>query len=287
MPTDQIVLVTGAAGHQGGAVARCLLERNFLVRAFVRHPDKPGAKELAERGAEVVQGDFEDRTSLDRAMTGVYGVFSVQDYYSAGAEREVQQGKNVADAALKAGVKHLVYSSVGSAHRDTGIPHFQTKWQIEEHIRSIGVPHTILRPVFFYYNYERLRDQILGGVLAQPLHPGQWLQQLSEDDYAIMVATALNHPQRFLGRAIDVASTNLKMDQTAESLSRVIGRPVEYRQILLDEFEQHAGREITMMYRWFESTGYDADLDELRREFGELTNLEAYLRAHGWEGAAA
>ena len=150
----RLVLVTGATGQQGGAVARNLLGRGFGVRALTRDPEKPEANVLAERGAEVVRGELEDRSSLDRALEGVYGVFSVQNFWEAGYDREIEQGKRLVDAAKAADIEHYVYSSVGSAHRETGIPHFDSKWEVEEHLRGSGVPFTILRPVFFMQNWE-------------------------------------------------------------------------------------------------------------------------------------
>ena len=123
-----MILVSGATGQQGGAVARNLLEWGFTVRALTRDTDKAAARELADLGAEVVSGDLEDRASIERVLDGVYGVFSVQQFMETGVEGEVRQGVLLADAAKAAGVEHLVYSSVGSAHRDTGIPHFESKW---------------------------------------------------------------------------------------------------------------------------------------------------------------
>src|ERR687886_2667436 len=142
---ERLILVTGATGKQGGAVARSLLDRGFRVRALTRDPQRPEAQALTEQGAEVVQGDMEDRSAIDRVLEGAYGVFSVQNFWETGYDREVRQGKTVAEAAKAAGVEHFVYSSVGSAHRQTGIPHFDSKWEVEEHIRQIGLPYTILR----------------------------------------------------------------------------------------------------------------------------------------------
>ena len=170
------VLVCGATGNQGGAVARSLLERGFSVRALSRNPDKPAARTLAGRGAEIVRGDLEDRSSLDRALDGIHGVFSVQNYFEAGYDGEVRQGKALADAAKEAGVEHFVYSSVGSTYRNTGIPQFESKWEVEGHVREVSLPYTILRPVGFMQNWEWMRDQILSGTLAQPLDPDKPLQ---------------------------------------------------------------------------------------------------------------
>lgn len=188
MASNQTILVTGATGNQGGAVARHLLQRgNFMVRAFVRDPNKPAAQALKQAGAELVFGDFSDRASLDRAMLGAVGVFSVQNFQD-GLDTEIRQGKAIADAAKAAGIKHFVYSSVGSAERKTGIPHFDSKFQVEEHIRAIGLPYTIMRPVFFFYNYNGMRPMVSKGTLGQPLNPETKLQQLSEEDYGEMVA---------------------------------------------------------------------------------------------------
>lgn len=131
---ERIILVTGATGNQGGAVAHHLLERGkFQVRAMVRDQNKPAAQALQKAGAELVQADFNDRVSLDRAVQGVYGVFSMQDFRE-GAAVEIRHGRALADAADVASVEHFVYSSVGSAERNTGIPHFESKFQVEEYI---------------------------------------------------------------------------------------------------------------------------------------------------------
>jgi uncharacterized protein YbjT (DUF2867 family) len=124
---DKVVFVTGATGRQGGAVIRHMLVKGWKLRALTRKLDSHAARALADQGVEVVRGDLEDPASLARAAVGVYGIYSVQDYWAVGAKREVQQGKNAADAAKKAGVKHFVYSSVGGAERNTGIPHWESK----------------------------------------------------------------------------------------------------------------------------------------------------------------
>jgi len=115
------ILVTGATGRQGGAVVRHLFGRGAEVRALTRDPSTPRARALAARGVSTVQGDMDDTESLRRVMTEVYGVYSVQDFWTVGARREIQQGKNVADAAAAAGIEHLVFSSVGGAERSLRI----------------------------------------------------------------------------------------------------------------------------------------------------------------------
>ena len=283
---ERLVLVTGATGRQGGAVARNLLGRGFRVRVLTRDPQKPSARSLAERGAEVVRGDLEDRSSVDLALEGVYGVFSVQNPLEAGMEGEIRQGKALADAAKAASVEHFVFSSMGSAHRVTGIPTFESKWEVEEHIRSTGLPYTVLRPVFFMQNWEMMRDQILAGTLAQPLDPDKPLQQISTEDIGAFAAMAFDDPDRWIGREMDIAGDELTMVQTAQTFGRVIGRKVDYYQIPWEQFREAMGEVVTVLNRWFNDVGFEADIAAAREEHPGLITLEQHLRATGWEEAA-
>jgi uncharacterized protein YbjT (DUF2867 family) len=284
--TERLILVVGATGKQGGAVARSLLDRGFQVRGLTRNPQKPEAQALTQQGAEVVQGDMDDRSAMDRVLEGAYGVFSVQNFWETGYDREVQQGKTVADAAKAAGVEHFVYSSVGSAHRETGIPHFDSKWEVEEHLRQIGLPYTILRPVFFMQNWEVFgRDQIFAGTLAQPLDPDKPFQTVALEDIGVFAAVAFENPDEWIGREVDLAGDEMTMPEYAETFSRVIGREVNYYQVPWDQFEQAAGEESYRMYRWFNDNGYEADIAALKKEHPGLVSFEQYLRAHGWENA--
>jgi uncharacterized protein YbjT (DUF2867 family) len=280
---EHLFLVTGATGRQGGAVARRLLKRGHRVRALTRDPEKPAARALAEMGAEVTRGDLDDRPSVERALEGVYGVFSVQNFWEAGYDREVSQGITLADAAKAQGVKHFLYSSVGSSYRKTGIAAFDGKWEIEEHIRRIGLPHTILRPTSLMEDWEEMREEIIGGTLAQPLDPDRALQQVSVEDIGVFATMAFEDPERWLGRGIDLAGDESTMVELAETFGRVIGRKVEYAQVSWEEFREAYGEDLAVMYEWFEEVGYEADVSALREEYPDLTTFEGYLRKHGWD----
>lgn len=279
---NQIILVAGATGNQGGAVAhRLLQEGNFAVHALTRDKNKPQAQALKNAGAELIEGDLNDSASLEEGLKGVYGVFSLQDFHG-GTEVEIRQGNALADAAKNAGVKHFVYSSVGSAERNTGIPHFDSKFKIEEHIQAIGLPATIIRPVFFMYNYEGMRAMIENGMLYMPLSPDKKLQQLSEDDFGKMVAKVFAQRDEFLGKQIEVTSIDISMTEVAATFSRVMGKEIKYQQIPFEAFQQQAGAELTTMFRWFENVGYNANINELEKAFFPLSSLDTYLKEHGW-----
>src|SRR6516164_8088918 len=227
--TDRPILVTGATGRQGGSVVRHLLQRRLAVRALVLNPHSARAKALADQGIGIAQGDMDDLASLKKAMTGVHGVYSVQDYFTVGAAREIQQGKNMAGAALNAGVEHFVFSSVGGAERKSGIAHFETKWEIENHIRKLGLPATMIRPAGFMENYyiPPLEGQLLKGRLFDPVRADRPLQTIASDDIGKFISLAFAQPGRFTGLELEIAGSELTSPQTAEVFSRVLGRRVK------------------------------------------------------------
>lgn len=283
----KVIAVTGATGQQGGAVARKLLADGWKVRALTRDLDKPAAQELASLGAELVPGDMEDRAQLDSAFKGAYGVFSVQNFWlpNVGFEGEIRQGKNVADAARDAGVQHLVYSSVGAAHRGMGQKHFESKWIIEQHIQSISIPYTILRPAAFFENFNWERAPILNGTFnALGLRPEKERQLIAVEDVAAFVALAFANPNQYVGKTIELAGDALTESQLAETFSKVIGRPVKLT-VPTGGNRRRSDEEMTAMFKFFNGESYDADIPALRKLHPNLLTLEQYLRKNGWENA--
>jgi uncharacterized protein YbjT (DUF2867 family) len=273
------IVVTGATGNQGGAAFRHLKQRGFLVRALVRNPEGQKARELEDNGAEVLRGDFDKSESLERALDGADGAFSVQDW-QAGPEAEIRQGTAFAEAANRQEVGHFVYSSVAAADQNTGIAHFESKGRIEERIRQIGTPYTILRPVFFMENWLMMREGIESGVITLPLSPQTRLQMIAVDDIGAFVALAFERSGRWHNRAFELAGDELSMAEIADAFSRASGREVRYQQAPWDQFEQQAGHEMTVMYRWFEDKGYHVDIAGVRKEYPNLTGFNRWLTQH-------
>src|SRR6202008_262328 len=182
MTNDRTILITGATGQQGGAVAQALQGAGFHLRGMTRKPDSERAATLARQGIEIVRGDLDDDATLRSALAGAWGVFAVQNSLEAGVEREEAQGKRLATLAREAGVEHYVYTSVGSANTRTGVPHFDNKGRIEETVRGLGFPsHVILRPVFFLENLLA-PFSLQGSTLAWALPPATRLQMIAVDD---------------------------------------------------------------------------------------------------------
>jgi uncharacterized protein YbjT (DUF2867 family) len=185
-------------------------------------------------------------------------------------------------------VKHFVYSSVGSADRKTGLPHFESKRLIEANIRFVGLPHTIIRPVSFMENYFRSREAILSGVVAVGSAPERSLQLVAVDDIGAAVAKAFDEPKRFLDEEFDLAGDELTPVQIAEVLSKVVGRPVRCVRTSLEEVRERMGEEGVKMIEWMNREGYKADIAKLRSKCGlRLTSFEEWLRKTGWAEASS
>ncbi len=267
------ILVIGATGAQGGSVLRHLRAARWNVKALVRDPEKPTAKALAEQGVELVHGNLNDIESLKAAMNGVYGVFSVQQFWETGFDMEVQQGKNVADAAKAAGVQHLVYSSVDGAERKSGIPHFDTKGIIEEYILSLGIPNTILRPVFFMENFSTWfrpqQDENGSYSFMMGLPANRALQLISSDDIGAFAEIAFNNPGQFIGASLAIAGDEITMVEAAEILGSKIGKTVQFIPLPIDALRAHS-EEMAIMFEWFDTHGYIADIPALKTLYPRL-----------------
>jgi uncharacterized protein YbjT (DUF2867 family) len=259
---QDLILITGATGQQGGATARELLAAGHKVRAMTRNPASDAAKALAARGAEVVQGDLNDEASVRRALVGAWGAFGVQNTWEAGVEQEEAQGKTFAKLAREAGVQHFVYASVGSAHRATGIPHFDNKWRIEETIRGLGFPsYVILRPVFFMENLAGpwFKPAIDQGMLAVGIKPETKLQMIAVADIGKYGRLAFERHAELNGKALDIAGDALTMPEAAAILSQTIGKPVTHFQVPIEEVRK-ASDDFATMLEWFDAVGYEADI---------------------------
>jgi uncharacterized protein YbjT (DUF2867 family) len=272
------ILVTGATGNQGGAVVDALLVEpdRWRVRALTRSPDGARARHLAARGVEVVGGDLADAASLRAAMAGVHGVFSVQNTRTAGLEGEVTQGVGVASAARAVGVAHVVYSSVGGVERVRGIPHFDTKWRIEQYQRQLGLPVSVLRPVAFMDGYTMRGARSIGlGMLAGVLGKDKPIQMIAVRDIGVFARLAFADPDRFLGRELEIAGDELTVPEIATTFHEVLGRRPRYP-LIPRWLIRRMGAEAKMMI-WFGESGYAADIPALRELHPGLLTFRQWL----------
>ncbi|ADB60374.1 NmrA family protein [Haloterrigena turkmenica DSM 5511] len=281
------VLVTGATGNQGGSVVDHLLasETEFDVSGLTRDASSERAQELADRGVTMVEGDLNDKESLAPHVAEVDAVFAVTNFWTEGYDGQVQQGKNLAEVASEEGVEQFVFSGVGSHERDTGVPHFDSAWEIDQYAQELDLPLTVLQPVFFFQNLEAFAEDVVeDGQLALPLEEGVSLQMIDTDDVGRAAAVALANPDEFVGERIELAGDEKTLAETAETLSEVTGENVEPVHVPIEDAYESFGEEFTVMCEWFNEVGYDADIGALEERFGfAFTDLESYLRENGWE----
>src|SRR6478752_4036585 len=277
------VVVAGATGKQGGAVVKNLLERDHEVRAVTRNTDSAKARELANAGVTLLRASLEDSAALTRALEGATSLFAMTTPFEAGTQTETRQGISAANAAKAAGV-HLVFTSVGSADRKTGIPHFDSKYEVEEHIAKVGVRATVLAPVYFMENLFFGKDQIAKGIYAAPLPPKRQLAQVAVSDIGAVAVRLLEEPSRVAGKRFDLAGDELTGNDVVAILSRVTSHPFTYFQVPLDVVRQRMGEDAVKMAEWFDRVGYTVDRAALRREFPNVTfhDFASWARTQDW-----
>lgn len=288
MAARKKILVTGATGRQGGAVARRLLERGEPVRVMTRSPEK--ARDLKRMGAEVVRGGFDHYLTLEQAVRGVRGVFIMSTPYEKGPGAEVEQGRAMVYACLDEAVPHVVFSSVCCADRNTGIPHFESKHEIEEYVRDSGLKYTILRPASFMENFVSpgMRASFEKGTVSLPLDPETILQMICVNDVGEFCCEAFRRPEEFIGAEIDLAGDRRRVKDAVAELSCTMNRPIRYRRIPDDEAEDLLGDDVATMYGWLNEDGFDVDIEALRRRYGiPLTSFSRFLGRSGLYRKAA
>ena len=247
-----VIAVCGATGRQGGAATRSLLEAGWKVRALTRRPDRRKARALAELGADVVRADMNDPASLRAAFEGAHGVYSVQNGLKSGFDREVAQGRNVADAANDAGVRHVVYGSAGTGER-TGVPSWEAKLAVEEHMRQLDLPFTILRAMAFM---ELMTDPSffpavgtwnIWPKLMGDDRPVPWL---SVEDLGQIATRTFADPERFAGKDLRLAGDLQTLAECRTMYAEVMGRRPRSFPMPMWMFDRFTKHDLTTMWRW-------------------------------------
>ncbi|MFF9641895.1 NmrA family NAD(P)-binding protein [Kitasatospora aureofaciens] len=278
--------VTGATGAQGGATARALLRAGRPVRALTRDPDSPAARELAALGAEPARADFDDPASLAAALDGAGALFAMSTPFGTDLDTEVRQGTALLDAAAATGVGHVVFTSATNADRSTGIPHFDSKQRIEQHLAGLDLPWTVIGPAAFLDNYandwtlESLRE----GVFHLPMPPGVPLPVIAAETIGEFAAHVLTHPDAYAGRRIDIASQWCTGEQIAAAITAAGGRPVRCQEVPLSVVETYS-EDLAAMFRYFQEVGLEIDTAALHAEHPTVDwrTLEDWAAGQTWD----
>jgi uncharacterized protein YbjT (DUF2867 family) len=261
--------VVGATGQQGGATVRALLDAGAPVRALVRDPDSARARRLVTAGAALATADLTEPASLRAAFNDVAGVFAMTTFATErGTDGEIADGIALADAAKDSRVPHVVYSSVGGADRGTGVPHFESKWRVEQYLRSTGVPTTVVRPVFFMENLAPT-EQDGEMVLSLPLPGGVAVQVVAVADIGAAAAALLLAPEPLPGGAVEIAGDEVTGEQMAASFG------ARYQPLPLEAIDND---DLRAMFAWLANPpAYRADFAATRRLVPTVLDLPTWV----------
>jgi len=280
------VLVMGATGNQGGSVVKSLVPKGYNIRCITRNPDSDSAKKLIEQGVEVMKGDFSDPDSLLKAATGVDTIYAMTTPFESSTEEETKQGIAIADIAKKAGVGHFIFGSVANADNNTGIPHFDSKYEVEKYIMSLDIPYTISAPTFFIDNYispfslPAIKDE---GKLKLGMPADRKLQQVTVKNIGEFVAALIERREKVFGQRINIAGDELTGVEVAAAISNASGKKIEYEGFDPEFIRKDMG-DMADMYKWFNDVGYSADIEKLKKDYPEVNwqTVENWAKEQDW-----
>lgn len=265
------IMITGATGHQGGAVINSLRNSGHKLYGLTRHLGTERVKKLEKAGVTMIEGDFHRVNSLKKAFKNMDSIFLLGTPFETGPTLETINNINVIDTAYEVGVTHIVYSSVANANRNTGIPHFDSKWRVEEYLKDRGIPYTIIAPTFFYENMMSsfLLPDLRENILTLPMPQEVKLQCLSLKNLGEFAALLLTQRERFLDMRIDIAEDELTGPMFAEAISSAYGRQIKYVVEPMDQMRSMSD-DMATMYDWFNRVGYNVNIDALMSKYPEI-----------------
>ena len=279
----QTFFVTGATGNQGGAVARNLIAKGFNVKALTRNPRSAKAKHLQDIKAEIVTGDLNDPSGFAEQLKNIDGVFSVQ-IFENGIQKEIDQGIALANVAKEYGVPYFIYSSVIGSDANTGIPHWESKFIIENHIKNIRLPCTILRPSSLYENFliPQVRNRILKGKLVTPADKYKVQQFISAEDVCKIAAEMFANPSPYVGKTLTLAAEEMNMQQAAGIFSEVLGKKISYSKLPAIITRLFMGKDLYKMFTWINKNDavFLKDMDSFKKEYPHLLDLKTWIKQH-------
>lgn len=257
-----IIAVVGATGAQGGGLVRAILadnDRRFVARAITRDPGSSAARELARLGAEVVAANVDDAASLERAFAGAAAAFCVTFYWAhLSPKREIAHAQNQANAAKRAEVAHVIWSTLEDTRRfmalsdprmptllnEYKVPHLDAKGASNHIFAELGIPTTYLYTSFYWENLiffglgpKRRPDRTLEFTLpmGNAKLPGIAAEDIGRSAYALF-----KRGEAMVGKSVGIAGEHLSGSEMAAALSRALGEPVVHNDISPEAFRAFA-----------------------------------------------
>ncbi len=281
MQNDKIIFVTGATGKQGSAAVESLINNGFTVKALTRNAGSAAAQKLKTLGAQIVTGNLDDTASYGNELKAVHGIFCVLTFEN-GIDREIKQGIALADLAKEYGINHFLYSSVIGSDANTGIPHWDSKFIIEKHIKQIGLAFTIIRPSILLENFliPQVKSRLLKGTLSSPVNKNVLQQFIACKDVGEISAAVFLDPLKYIGKTFNIAAEEMDMQQMAETFSAVTGKPVKFQKLPMIITRLVMGKNLFKMFKWINENDslFVKDLPAFRTEYPNLTTTKEWIK---------
>ena len=272
--------MTGGTGNQGGAVARNLVQQGFTVKVLTRNIESPKSQNLKNLNIELINGDLNNTDTFREHLKDIYGIFSVQSFEN-GVDKEMNQGIALADLGKEINIKHFLYSSVFAANLNTGVPHMDSKFKIENHIRQIGLPFTILRPTSLYENFliPQVKKGILKGKLVQPINRNTVQQYIASEDIGKAAAKIFQNNDNYLGKTIPLATEQLSTQEVAEIFSKALNKKIVYKKLPALITRLFLGNGLFKMFKWMNEKSVFSieDVALTRKEFPNPLSLQRWI----------
>jgi uncharacterized protein YbjT (DUF2867 family) len=275
----KIIVVVGATGRQGREVVRQLVRGGWRVKGLTRKPESKKALAVRALGAELVPADLDDITTLESAFQGVYGLYSMQPSILGKPEREIQQGKNVALAAQKMEVKHVVYGSAGPEKSKTGIEQWDTKLEVTQSMMSLGLPLTTLRPLAFM---ELMTDpsyypNVIWYIWPKITGDERKIPWISVQDVGVIAAKAFANPAELMGKDLVLSADAQSLHECRAIYKEVKGKYPSRFPMPLFLFEKFVGKDIPRMWSWLRTNTVNLDTSQTRQIHPEVMSVRTWL----------
>jgi uncharacterized protein YbjT (DUF2867 family) len=273
------IFVTGATGNIGGATTRNLLNKGYHVKALVRNP----AKLAAHENLQVIKGDLNDPNTYKDDLKASDAIFC-NLHFKEGVHKEARQGVDLIDSARANRIKFFIYSSVVGSDLDTGIPHWESKFKIENHLKASGIDFAIIRPSSLYENllFAQVRSRILKGKLVLPTRKEKVQQFISSEDVGKIATFIFSNADSYSKTTIDLAAEQMDGEQLALLFSKVMKRKIKYQQLPILIARLVMGSDLAKMFHWinYHDVLFVKDMDSFNKQFPPMVSFEEWIKNH-------
>ncbi|QGH35508.1 NAD(P)H-binding protein [Gracilibacillus salitolerans] len=285
------ILVAGATGTAGRAYVEVFSESGYRVKATVRPGKGKGRVFTNTKGVEPIEVDLRNKNAIEIAMrdTDIL-VVSILGRGENPAADEDTITRMLVDAAKRAKVEHIIYTSVYRANEKTNVPHFEVKGHLEKYIESSGIPYTILRPCTFMdaLNADWIKESVLQkGVLASPTDLETPINYLFSKDLAQFALLSLSNSE-LIGKVFNLGGPEpITYKEIIRVMSDLLGRKITYHQIPINQVEEQFGFDMAEMIRYFNKNGFTFDMTLTKEKYSlTLTTINKFLKDCGWGTAS-